>query len=698
MSLPNFHPTTTLDAFAVIVTNDARAEFGVILSHIAPSTVLVDEIVGYLLWEALATNANVGAFNAAQLQLIASDTAGLGEQIAASGDAVAGAVESANADLELFLMSAVVPALTGAGTALQTPVTQIRDDLRHIVTADLVDLKFDVARGITVSQQNTDLLQGSADANADFIVANLLAGLAKVAEAAAAAGGQPIAEWAASVTPHSDPQPDNKVTTTESLSPFLAVGSATLSFLVRKLGDVFADILRAAFAGADIMAPGFQPLVDQTLDTIQDRVLKLGHVTPGDAFSVARDFLTVAMTNGLKARLIGVLCEKGGDQVKNLGIQQVAGLMGELGGFSQLAEAVWGTALKAGIGRPAEYQVNAITRSRHLAERDLADAATQRKMSLTEQAEILAFHGYDDRGIAFIQAHQWRRARLREIVMLASDASVQEDDVRNWLEEGGYDDLDVNRFTPIVMEQSLRGQRQAWQSEVMANMREGYIDDEEGEAHLRRLRMNDEGVQLLLDTGRLGARRDMINESLRTFETAFTNDQMTEEEFTLALEGIGINKAKVAIIVGRNVSKRIGRVTKEEEAMTSKQVREFQSASLAALKAQFQAQLIGAEAFASNLVALGFLPSVAREIVTLEQLHLLAKIQGTQAAEADKLRDEIRRDRIATFIEFFQDGFINDEQLLADLVQLGLDFELAQAIAFREKAKKAALPKPAPAR
>src|SRR3970282_1255874 len=104
----------------------------------------------------------------------------------------------------------------------------------------------------------------------------------------------------------------------------------------------------------------------------------------------------------------------------------------------------------------------------------------------------------------------WTDPRLREIILLASDASVNEDDIRHWLSEAGYDDTDIERMTPVVVQQSNRGHRPALTSEIMINLGEGFLDEEDAEAQFDRLHYTEEAKRLLLDTGRFKFRREVI--------------------------------------------------------------------------------------------------------------------------------------------------------------------------------------------
>ncbi len=566
--------------------------------------------------------------------------------------------------------------------------------LKDFIHPDLAGINDNLTIGLGRIREELRYSTDTQDLRAFDSVTLLLQRLDELITATGAQGGLDIEEWAAALEPHSAPTPQGKVQATDNISPWIKAPSGFWAFVVDRLGVMFKDFYAATSAAAESMTPVFHPLIQSVVDQVQERGTNLGNVTPSDAFPLARRFIEEAFVNGLKARMISILLEKLGDQSKNLGIQQIAGLVGDLSGFSQLAEAIHGTQLKAAVARPAEYQINAQTRTRLLNPGETIEAAIERKLSLEEQREILRFHGYTEHHIDIIQRYQWTDPRLREIILLASDSSVDDDDVRHWLAESGYEDQDIDRMAPVVIQQSNRQHRQALTSEIMSNLQEGFLTEEDAEAQFDRLRYSEEAKRLLIDTGRFKFRRELIQAHITELEQMFQLQQIKEPELRLALEGLGVRKDKIDAIAGKAFSKFIGRVSKEEEAQTDKDVRELQQTTLAALRAQFQARLLPAAAFEGNLLAIGFLPQIAREIVALEQIKLLTKDAGEKSDDAERLRDEIRRARIAAFVELFQDGFLNEAQLRANLLALGLAPELADALVFREVAKKFELPKP----
>jgi hypothetical protein len=688
VSVPNFDPISTLGDYVNVDILNASHYWGIPYSKNAPVQNYIPQMEAYYAWFELATLSNAAYWHAAMLEFIAESTTGLRDKVTDAGDVVAQMVSDSEDDLKAFLSGEFLAAISSSGSDLTNPIAEIREALKRDVAGSILGIDETLLLGIAKDTIAKGIEIDASKDNAALLANVIAGGLERLAEAAAAQGGQDFNSWLVGVTPHSPPNPQGTVVTTENVSPFMKMGTATFGFLIEKTGNMLSDIMSAVFKVSDAMSPAFTPLIDTVINQVEERASSLGEVTPNGAFPLARKFIEEAFRNGLKARLISILLEKAGDQVKNLGIQQIAGLVGDLSGFSQLAEAVHGTQLKAAVARPAEYQINAQVRSKLLNESQLIEGAIERKISLEEQRQIFRYHGYTEHHIDIIQAYQWRDPRLREIILLASDASVDDDDVRHWLAEAGYEDRDIERIAPVVIQQSNRQHRQALTSEVMANLQEGFLSDEDAEAQFTRLSYSEEAIRLLMDTGRFRFRREVIQEHITELESMFNLEQIAEPEFRLALAGLGVRQQKVDAIVGKAVSKFSGRVSQQEQKDVDANVREYQRASLATLKAQFQAGLIPAETFYSNLVAVGFVPQIATEIVSLEQIKALTKVAGESADEADKLKAEIRRARMKAFIELYQESLIDAAALQKNLLALGMDPDIVYALVIQEQAKK----------
>lgn len=512
----------------------------------------------------------------------------------------------------------------------------------------------------------------------------LNSGIGAIFETLQDLGGQPMAEWIESVTPKSPIKPTNKVTTVEYLTTWLALPRTVFKEIYSVLGSVIGAGVELASLSADLLIPAFDPLSTPVINRLENRIRNLGQVTPDRVFDVANDFVKEAYASGMKASLVSNFLEKAGDQVKPLGFNQVAALIGDMSGFQQIIGALWGESLNSALGRPADQLINSITRTKMPSAGELMSAAVERKVTLEDMRQVLQYEGYSDRWIAMMEKAMWQDPRLREIIMLATDVSVDVDDVGRWLSEAGYDDTDISRMTPIIVAQSIKPQRQSFTTEIMANLREGYMDEDEARLHLARMRYTPEATELILDTAALAQRRELVAAHIAVVENAFNSEQITIDELRLSLLALGVVDQRADAIVAKAETKARGRMAREEDRQVDKQIRDIQRVTLAALKAEYQARQIDEAVFLNALVALAFSPDVAREIVALERAKLRAKISSKDTAQAAKLSEQIRNARIQTYLEYFRDKLIDENGLRAALFALGMDSTLAEALVQRE--------------
>jgi len=653
-------------------------------------TIAINE---YWLWFNLNISGRAAVYNAAELELIEINTFHTWDRLREVKEELIANADREQTHLFTFLRDVFLDDLFRDLQTLLSGAGSPGDALLNFIHPDLAGMRDGVTIGlgrVTEQIRNATIVQEN---RAFDSITLLLERLDELIAASKGAGGLDRDEWFALFAEGKPISGTPTVQTVESLTPWVedqnSLWKRLLEWLPKLLllsGAVAADKL-------DVPATLVQPILKEVLDQIQNRVREIGEVPPEKAFEAAQIFLTDAIKAGSKAHMLGLMWELIGPPGKALGVTQLSGLVAELAAFGPIAQGTWGRAITSGVGAPAEQQVNSIMRPTLPSEGQLAQWAVKRKLNVLSMQQALRYHGYSERWIEMINATMWTDPSLREITLLASDASVSEFEVAHWLEQAGFEDNDVALLGPVVMQQSVRGQRQALTAEVLVNLKEGFLSEEDGEAQLDGMRYSDEAKRLILDTGRLGFRREMIQQQIGELEQMFNLQQIKEPEFRLALNALGIHRLKIEGIIGKAVSRSLGRISKEEDAQFDKDVREFQAASLAALRAQFSARLIAAEAFFSNLVAIGFLPAIAREIVALEQLRLLARDQSSAESDAEQLRNDIRRARMAAFLDLFRDGFINEDQLRSNLLGLGFARELADAIVFREVALKLEQPK-----
>lgn len=433
------------------------------------------------------------------------------------------------------------------------------------------------------------------------------------------------------------------------------------------------------------------PLFKNMIGAMEGFVGSTGHVPPHGGFDKAKEFLLEAGRLGTQAHLTAVLFEMI-PWAKHFGVTQASAFLADMAAFGPIASATWGQAIGEGVGRPSKYQISAIMRSRIPDERDLEELLIKRVISEEQFRNFMAFHGYLPEYVDALATKAFRDPRLSEIIRLAQEASIDENEVFNWIRRAGFSDDDATRMLPPIMSQAMRAERGRLISEVMTNLHEGFLTDEEANIYFERLSIPAKARGFLFDTARLSFRRDLITEHQKTLERALASGLMNEGQFALGMSALGIRPEKASAVAARIDTERTAKVAQEERREVEKEIREHQHATIARLKEQFEIGLLDRNLFRLFLIAVGIVEQVADEIVILEELRLAGRNEKTRVAEAEQLREQIVRFRTAAFVELFRQEQITASQLQAFLLQLGHPLALANAIVEREQALKVVPP------
>lgn len=475
------------------------------------------------------------------------------------------------------------------------------------------------------------------------------------------------------------------VKTIDPVMHWFARGLATVAPLLAKLVNTGVEVAEEASKPLELF---FQPVFEKLLGSIKTSVAQVGEVGPAQGFEVAEQFLTRAALQGMHAHHLAEVIEMM-PYFKHFGMHMLPAFMSDMAGFGPIAGNTWGRAVGEGVGRAAGYEINAKMRSRIPDVGQLIEGTIERKMSLQEQATLLAFHGYNDHFIDFIQKYQWKDPSLTQIRALADDISVDEAQVQHWLREAGFDDDNVRTMAPVIMAASMRTERGQLLTEVMSNLKEGFLTEQDAALYFDQLRLGPIARGFLLTASRLGFRRNLINDNLATYREQFRANLIAEGDFRLGLSLNGLDPARIDSEVANINTKRTATLAREEDQAEKSLVRQHQSLVTQELRVAFQHGMIDASAFELALIQSGINPDIARATVDLEEVRLAGRIGQARAAELARLTEREVQIRVTGFVELFRKQQISNLQLGQFLLNLGLEPSLVDAIVQREVARAA---------
>lgn len=501
-----------------------------------------------------------------------------------------------------------------------------------------------------------------------------------------------LTDWLLRISKGQATETDLKVTTVDPISPWLQDEGSAWVKVVQKLLPVLSAVIPLALVDSDALGDLLKPLFTSVVNHYQAKIQSLGEIGPNAGFEAASVFLQEAVSFGLKAHLVAVGAEAAASYSKFVGIPQIAAFLSDLAAFAPIARETWGRAIGQAVGRPSEYELNAITHSKLPDERDLREAFTKRVLSEQSYRELLSFHGYSPAYQQDFVDHAWRPPRLREIVLLASDSAVTTDEAREWLRFAGYRDDHVDKWLPILLAQAIKGQRQALINEVTTSLKDGVISEDDAELEWDRVDLPDPARAFLKRSAFLAFRREQIKDQSAVLEYQAINNQITVSEYELALRALGVDYRRAAIMLNKVEARLAAKVAQEEKRETEAETRKVQALAIQRWKDAFEAGFVTAADLEAALEQIGLTQAIAQETVALEEIRLAARTERDRTATTQRTLARETRERVEAFIELFRKDQIESEDLFVALTNLGLSQDEAQAIVTRESALKIPTP------
>jgi hypothetical protein len=464
------------------------------------------------------------------------------------------------------------------------------------------------------------------------------------------------------------------------------------AWIIAQSGPIVADV--SNWINVNVA----QPLEKIATDAVKWAMDGLGAVGEGDPEAVlglAAGLTAAAIPFGVAAHLLGNAAEVA-HPLKSMGFTMTARALVDLTNISKISEATIGVGFLLAIGRPMEYWLSRRIRWRIPSEMELLVEYTKRDISEGEARLALAYHGYNESRISAMLESGWREPRPFELRRLMDSGVVPPAWLRSKLRRNMLRDEDAELMATALEHNQYSTQRSGLYSAAFALLRDGASTPERFAADVGPLALPDAQIALGVRAAALQHAADMVNFNTSTYLTAAVDGQLTVEEFGLALRALGLTDDRIAAEQARARVRITGKIASTAPAEAAALYRKVQSEGVTLWVERFRRGLVDAAGLNTNLLALGLDPSLARITVDIEvarQTPLVPVVPDTSAA--DTLAAAVKEMQKA-YIDEFRTGLINDTNLTANLLALGLDPTLVDAIVIDEMAKKYVPPQTTP--
>jgi hypothetical protein len=215
-------------------------------------------------------------------------------------------------------------------------------------------------------------------------------------------------------------------------------------------------------------------------------LLSLKEVSPDEIPDVMQKVLGTAFGGAMMAKAVASLFHFI-PWLNTTGLQQFAGIFGELAGFAIVINSVLSPEIDATLGTAGRRRAN-ITHRPH--EPGLRDGQTWFARNLIEEDavhQIAALNGLPTQWEAAYRDSSYRRLSVLQIARLVQDVEFDPEEIRKELRSAGYSQQSIDRLLPILIRNSERAYKQSIISELVALAAEGLMNPAELDRQLEAL-------------------------------------------------------------------------------------------------------------------------------------------------------------------------------------------------------------------
>lgn len=401
------------------------------------------------------------------------------------------------------------------------------------------------------------------------------------------------------------------------------------------------DVIKAAWGW---MKEGLVPLVDEVMgwlkaglnkawESIKSQLEALGKlifkgvtsllqeagpITPEAAPLLALKLYGFAMTQGMAAHSIAVITENI-HPLKNLGLSQIAAMVGDLSAFGRIAAATIGVYTSIALAGPMRYAVQSETRPVIPDARTLQTLAVKQDVTLGEFRNQMKYHGFSDYWIARIEASMYREPMYRELLIMAESDVATDAWMVDKLRRSGYDPADAAVMHKALLKRIALTQRSGYYSQAFSLFKEGYISQDYFSKVLDELEMRPEAKLFAVKSANLAYLYDVTVDQVKYWTDSYQKDLLTDEQLRLHLSLLGIVPERVWLIGQIQRVRKYKKPSQPTASGLENVTTQVQSKYSQAYVQLYRKGLIDSDMLLGDLVAIGIVPELAEATAFLEE-------------------------------------------------------------------------------
>lgn len=409
---------------------------------------------------------------------------------------------------------------------------------------------------------------------------------------------------------------------------------------IKALIDLVVSVVREPLETA---WEGLKGQISKTALDLYNELTKAfgGHspITPAEAPALAVRLYTNALIAGTSAQAIAGVIEIV-HPLKNLGVAQLAALVGDFGDFRGLASNVIGPLYRNVLGRLMTYHFQNVHRPMIPDERLLIEFRSKREIDKKQFDEAMGYQGFSPEWTDIIERWQWKDPRMFEIIRLA-DVGLEQGPApaaeMPWLKRfgvtgkrlkdwwlyrkfmrAGYEDVDLDVMVNFIHRREVAFALTYVRTAIRRNYRWGYLDDKELETWIDRLNLPEQAKEWIFWAGELDREYFYKQDLVAYYKTAFRQDVLDDDELLVSLVSMGLPAREANIIVRTEKVKKTPKPSRQRKKEREKATLDLQKKYVTLYTQQYRKDLITSEQLRHSLLAIDLSPDLAEVTVAIE--------------------------------------------------------------------------------
>lgn len=466
-------------------------------------------------------------------------------------------------------------------------------------------------------------------------------------------------------------------------------------FIINLIGTVGEFLLKSTEGKYLLFAASPAPFITAYVGTkvaesykgVRDQIITGAGIQPEQAPLLALTALAGATAAGSLAHWVSVATEIF-YPTKNLGLQQIAAIVADVGSYSRIITASMGVMITLAIRQPFEYYIKKLIRPSIPNERTLIELLQRRELTVDDFRKNMAYTGYSEKWIDNITKAAFREPRLTELMYVYEDGNIPDDWLADRIRKYGIADEDIDKFLMAVNLRVMKTQRTDFYNATMNLFANGFLSDAQFNDNLEILNLRTEAKELAKRAADLKYLNNKINDNLSLSVDRYKKGVITKGELSTILTGLGIAPDRIRDIADQAEiylkPKPVAAVKPNIDTEYNKMVQKMIPLYLQ----QYRYEMIKPDDLKSKLKSLGLLEVYIDLVISVEDAKKVKTATRLSDVELAKRNREIENLFREQYIDQYRAELINEDQLAENLLAIGLDAGIVKATVDLETVKK----------